>query len=191
MFPTHPTLSALIPAVKDHHRFRELKQILSNHRISKWASETRHGQERLYDACEKVLEALKRDEIEYWKRNTGRDLWKAFERKGEWPFQCKVKGVPGYYSGTLSSPFGPGDRLTPIFPFAVIKHPMDMGTMSHKLKELKYTSKSEFLHDANLIWDNCLLFNAQDVRLSPTEESPFFPTDASLPPKSAHTKPRI
>ncbi|EED19933.1 transcriptional activator spt7 [Talaromyces stipitatus ATCC 10500] len=42
----------------------------------------------------------------------------------------------------------------------VIKHPMDLGTMTKKLKTLQYKSKQEFVDDLNLIWANCLKYNA-------------------------------
>ncbi|KAH6847311.1 hypothetical protein B0I37DRAFT_445579 [Chaetomium sp. MPI-CAGE-AT-0009] len=43
-----------------------------------------------------------------------------------------------------------------------IKHPMDLGTMTKKLKGLQFKSKSDFVTDLNLIWDNCLKYN-QDM----------------------------
>jgi transcriptional activator SPT7 len=43
--------------------------------------------------------------------------------------------------------------------FNVIKHPMDIGTMLKKLKQLGYKSKKEFVDDLNLIWANCLKYN--------------------------------
>jgi transcriptional activator SPT7 len=43
-----------------------------------------------------------------------------------------------------------------------IKQPMDLGTMTKKLKGLQYKSKADFVHDLNLIWDNCLKYN-QDM----------------------------
>ncbi|KAI0023364.1 hypothetical protein F4780DRAFT_729468 [Xylariomycetidae sp. FL0641] len=43
-----------------------------------------------------------------------------------------------------------------------IKQPMDLGTMSKKLKQLAYKSKTDFVTDLNLIWDNCLRYN-QDM----------------------------
>ena len=42
----------------------------------------------------------------------------------------------------------------------VIKHPMDLGTMTKKLKAMQYKSKQEFTHDLNLIWNNCTRYNA-------------------------------
>ena len=41
----------------------------------------------------------------------------------------------------------------------VIKAPMDIGTMLKKLKQTSYKSKSDFVHDLNLIWANCLKYN--------------------------------
>jgi transcriptional activator SPT7 len=38
---------------------------------------------------------------------------------------------------------------------------MDLGTMTKKLKTLTYKSKDEFVADLNLIWDNCLKYNAE------------------------------
>jgi Bromodomain len=43
----------------------------------------------------------------------------------------------------------------------VIKNPMDLGTITRKLKNLQYTSKQEFVADLDLIWSNCLLFNSE------------------------------
>ncbi|KAH7325005.1 hypothetical protein B0I35DRAFT_348659 [Stachybotrys elegans] len=43
-----------------------------------------------------------------------------------------------------------------------IKNPMDLGTMTKKLKSLTYKSKADFVTDLNLIWDNCLKYN-QDM----------------------------
>ncbi|KUI72080.1 Transcriptional activator spt7 [Cytospora mali] len=43
--------------------------------------------------------------------------------------------------------------------YSVIKQPMDLGTMTKKLKQLQYKSKAEFVTDLNLIWDNCLRYN--------------------------------
>ncbi|KAL8951889.1 MAG: hypothetical protein Q9222_002164 [Ikaeria aurantiellina] len=44
--------------------------------------------------------------------------------------------------------------------YNVIKHPMDLGTMTKKLKAVQYKSKQEFVTDINLIWSNCLSYNA-------------------------------
>jgi transcriptional activator SPT7 len=42
----------------------------------------------------------------------------------------------------------------------VIKQPMDLGTMTKKLKQLAYRSKAEFIEDLARIWQNCLEFNS-------------------------------
>lgn len=44
--------------------------------------------------------------------------------------------------------------------YNVIKHPMDIGTMMKKLKQLQYKSKKDFVDDLMLIWSNCLKYNA-------------------------------
>lgn len=41
----------------------------------------------------------------------------------------------------------------------VIRHPMDLGTMTKKLKAFSYRSKQDFVDDINLIWANCLKYN--------------------------------
>ncbi|KAF7714589.1 Transcriptional activator spt7-like protein [Penicillium ucsense] len=41
----------------------------------------------------------------------------------------------------------------------IIRHPMDLGTMTKKLKAISYKSKQEFVDDINLIWANCLKYN--------------------------------
>ncbi|KAM9923509.1 hypothetical protein OXX59_005136 [Metschnikowia pulcherrima] len=42
----------------------------------------------------------------------------------------------------------------------IIKTPMDLNTVLKKLKSLAYNSKAEFVDDLMLIWNNCLLYNA-------------------------------
>lgn len=42
----------------------------------------------------------------------------------------------------------------------VIKQPMDLGSMTKRLKSLAYKSKQDFVDDVNLIWSNCLKYNA-------------------------------
>lgn len=44
--------------------------------------------------------------------------------------------------------------------YNIIKVPMDLGTMTKKLKTLVYKSKVEFTADLELIWANCLKYNA-------------------------------
>ena len=44
--------------------------------------------------------------------------------------------------------------------YDVIKEPMDLGTMSKKLKSSAYVSKAEFQRDLDLIWSNCLYYNS-------------------------------
>ncbi|KAL8683043.1 MAG: hypothetical protein Q9186_000953 [Xanthomendoza sp. 1 TL-2023] len=44
--------------------------------------------------------------------------------------------------------------------YNVIKQPMDLGSMTKKLKAVQYKSKQEFVTDLNLIWSNCLNYNA-------------------------------
>ncbi|KAI0127343.1 hypothetical protein BJ170DRAFT_369543 [Xylariales sp. AK1849] len=46
--------------------------------------------------------------------------------------------------------------------YNLITKPMDLGSMTKKLKGLQYKSKADFVVDLNLIWDNCLRYN-QDM----------------------------
>lgn len=55
---------------------------------------------------------------------------------------------------------------------AVIKEPMDLGTMQKKLRSGQYRTKAQFAADLNLIWDNCLLYNASPVRLASYPATP-------------------
>ena len=38
---------------------------------------------------------------------------------------------------------------------------MDLGSMTKKLKSIAYKSKKEFVDDLQLIWSNCLKYNAE------------------------------
>lgn len=44
--------------------------------------------------------------------------------------------------------------------YIIIKQPMDLGTMTKKLKQFAYKSKKEFVDDLSQIWKNCLKFNS-------------------------------
>lgn len=109
-----------------HASDAQLRSLMSEVRKnrSKWASESRIGQEELYESMEKVLMELK-----------------AMTEHAH-PFLQKVnkREAPDYYQ--------------------IIKHPMDIGTMLKKLKQLQYKSKKEFVDDLMLIWSNCLKYNA-------------------------------
>lgn len=96
---------------------------------SKWASDTRIGQEELYDATERVLQELKD-----YKECSG-------------PFLVKVnkREYADYYE--------------------VIKNPMDLGTMTKKLKGCEYNSKREIVDDLNLIWANCFTYNVDPTNI--------------------------
>lgn len=43
--------------------------------------------------------------------------------------------------------------------------------MSRKVRNKQYRTKSEFVADLNLIWDNCLNYNANPVRPSSHSDS--------------------
>ncbi|CAO3653291.1 unnamed protein product [Mucor hiemalis] len=47
--------------------------------------------------------------------------------------------------------------------FEVIKKPMDLGTVTKKMKNLNYRSKKEFADDLYLIYDNCLAYNTNSA----------------------------
>ena len=107
---------------------------------SKWASEEKEGQEELYEAAEKVLSELK-----------------AMTEHSQ-PFLQRVnkRDVPDYYTGKFQC-FGTTNSVNPSA--VVIKQPMDLSTITRKLKQLAYKSKREFVDDLNLIWANCLKYN--------------------------------
>jgi len=42
----------------------------------------------------------------------------------------------------------------------VVKTAMDLGTVRTKLERGDYTSAKEFRHDVNLVWTNCMTYNA-------------------------------
>ena len=44
--------------------------------------------------------------------------------------------------------------------YNIIKQPMDLGSMTKKLRSLSYKSKRDFVDDLSIIWANCLKYNA-------------------------------
>ncbi|KAI3634870.1 hypothetical protein MIR68_007251 [Amoeboaphelidium protococcarum] len=69
------------------------------------------------------------------------DELKAY-REHSFPFLTKVnkREAPDYYD--------------------IIKQPMDLGTITKKVKQMVYISKAEFMADLELIWSNCLYYNS-------------------------------
>ncbi|ORZ31798.1 Bromodomain-containing protein, partial [Catenaria anguillulae PL171] len=41
----------------------------------------------------------------------------------------------------------------------VISHPMSFETIKEKMRERAYKSKQAFVHDLQLIYDNCMAYN--------------------------------
>jgi transcriptional activator SPT7 len=127
----------------------ELRSLMSEVRKnrSKWASEDKIGQEELYESAEKVLSELKA----------------MTEHSTAFLTRVNKREAPDYYnSKSLRRWLLTQNLFHCIFwlkYFIVIKHPMDLGTMTKKLKALQYKSKQEFVDDLNLIWANCLKYN--------------------------------
>jgi transcriptional activator SPT7 len=46
---------------------------------------------------------------------------------------------------------------------SVIQKPMDLSTMLRNVKSGRYKNKADFVTDLDLIWANCLFYNAQEV----------------------------
>lgn len=138
-------LIARIDAKRDQVRASdaELRSLMSEVRKnrSKWASAEKIGQEELYEAAEKVLSELKA----------------MTEHSTAFLTRVNKREAPDYYNGKLLWGMKSSYRLTLV---AVIKHPMDLGSMTKKLKAVQYKSKQEFVDDLNLIWANCLKYNA-------------------------------
>ncbi|KAF1745285.1 LOW QUALITY PROTEIN: hypothetical protein MXB_1768 [Myxobolus squamalis] len=49
--------------------------------------------------------------------------------------------------------------------FAIIREPMDLGTVMTKLKNLKYTTIWDVVYDINLVFDNAYLYNKKNTRV--------------------------
>ena len=79
------------------------------------------------------------------------ELYEAFEK-----VLMELKAMTEYAGPFLQKV---NKREAPDY-YSIIKHPMDMGSMIKKLKTLAYKSKKEFVDDLNLIWANCLKYNA-------------------------------
>ena len=50
--------------------------------------------------------------------------------------------------------------------FDIIKQPMDLSTVKHKLKNNEYLKLADFLYDVQLIFDNCLLYNKETKQVT-------------------------
>ncbi|KAG9944413.1 hypothetical protein KCU85_g7969, partial [Aureobasidium melanogenum] len=93
----------------------------------------------------------------------GRSKWASEEKVGqEELYEAAEKVLMELKAMTeYSTPFlqRVNKRDAPDY-FHIIKQPMDIGTMIKKLKSFSYRSKKEFVGDLNLIWANCLTYNA-------------------------------
>ncbi|OBZ67017.1 Histone acetyltransferase GCN5 [Grifola frondosa] len=54
-----------------------------------------------------------------------------------------------------------GEEVTDYY--EVIKNPMDFGTMEHKLETNQYSSLDAFVADAQLVFDNCRIYNPEET----------------------------
>lgn len=91
-----------------------------------------------------------------------RSKWANEERVGqEELYESMEKVLMELKAGEHAHPFlqRVNKREAPDY-YNVIKHPMDIGTMMKKLKQLQYKSKKDFVEDLMLIWSNCLKYNA-------------------------------
>ena len=70
---------------------------------------------------------------------------------------------------------------------------MDFQTMLKRVKARSYKSKREFKDDLDLIWSNCLLYNAAPVRHSndarPISHSSFHADPTGAPPTTMRETP--
>lgn len=126
----------------------ELRNLMSEVRKnrSKWANEDKIGQEELYEAAEKVvleLRAHTEHSTMFLNRVNKRDAPDYFTSK--------------YRRRPVRSPRAAAESAS----LPVIKQPMDLGTVMKKLKGHHYRSKKSFVDDLNLIWQNCLAYNAE------------------------------
>ena len=142
------TLKNLIARI-DQHRSAvhatesELRALMSEVRKnrSKWASEDKVGQEELYEAAEKVL-----NELKAMTEHSTAFLTRVAKRDAHDYYTSKKGRLPTHTRPTNNS--------------LVIKHPMDLGSMTKKLKSYSYQSKQDFVDDLNLVWSNCLKYNS-------------------------------
>ena len=68
-------------------------------------------------------------------------------------------------SSAFRLPVDPVQMKIPTYP-DIVKHPMDLGTIDHRLKRNEYTSVSAFVADFESIVHNCFLFNGPDHGVS-------------------------
>lgn len=84
--------------------------------------------------------------------------------------KVKKSEAPDYHLGTRArhsaAPSFSSAMLTRLLLrcFAVIKNPMDLGTLQKRVKSGMYRSKKAFADDLDLIWSNCLAYNTHPVR---------------------------
>ncbi|KAK7072813.1 Transcription initiation factor TFIID subunit 1 [Halocaridina rubra] len=93
---------------------------------------------------------------------------KLFSMQESWPFMKPVnkKNVKDYYE--------------------VIQNPMDLSTIAKKVKNHKYHSRAEFLHDMELILTNSIRYNGQDSAFTQKAEILIQVCKESLAEYEAH-----
>lgn len=65
------------------------------------------------------------------------------------------------FAGAFRIPVDPVALNIPMY-FSIIKHPMDLSTMTNKLKSGQYSTAQEFKVDGELMFTNCFKFNPPD-----------------------------
>ncbi len=87
---------------------------------------------------------------EQWDKAAKRLLNKLWKHKSAWIFH---------------EPVDPERHQIPDY-FNFVKNPMDLGTVKSKLNQNKYRYCKDFLHDINLIFNNCILYNGPEHHVS-------------------------
>jgi hypothetical protein len=123
---------------------------------AKWSNLNRVGQEELYPALEKVLMDLRAYTVKFtyvlvYNNFTCSPIVSHF-----WSKLAKRMFLTITMVDLSSSSIGFFHQIL------VIKKPMDLGTMTKKLKAQEYTSKQQFVDDLNLIHANCFTYNTAE-----------------------------
>jgi len=83
------------------------------------------------------------------------DSWdKAAKRLINQLWRCNAASI-------FHKPVDP-DRLGIPDYFDIVKEPIDLGTIKQRLNHNYYFTMQEFVHDIELCFDNCLLFNGEE-----------------------------
>lgn len=123
------------------------------------AQDEKSNAQEFYESLERIVVDLRNWTVRREVGATSALIPRAQEHSFAFLNKVRKAEAPNYYDGASYA----AERA---LIGAVIKRPMDLGTVLKKVKAQSYKDKKDFAADLDLIWSNCMEYNSLPVRRS-------------------------